>query len=148
MRYSEIENIDPIDFKRLTRVSPSVFILMAEAVTEYKERPRKYLGRGRKPYKVSVHDGVLMLLAYYREYRTLLAISKDFSVSEMHCWRTVTKTEKALLESGRFRLPGRKALRNPDAGFEVVVVDATESPVERPKKSNDGTTPERRSGTR
>jgi len=147
MRYSEIENIDPADFKRLTGVSPSVFRIMADAVVEYKERPRKYLGRGRKPYKVSTHDSVMMLLAYYRECRTLLSIGKEFSISEMHCWRTVIKTEKALLKSGRFRLPGRKALRDPGAGFEEVV-DATESPVERPKKSNGGTIREKRSDTR
>jgi len=134
MRYSEQENVSPDDFKRLTGVSPSVFGLMAEAVVQYKERPRKYLGRGRKPYKISLGDEVLILLAYYREYRTFISLGVSFGISEMHCWRVVARTEKALLASKKFRLPGRRALWDAESPFEVVVVDATEHPVERPKK--------------
>jgi hypothetical protein len=39
-----------------------------------------------------------------------------------------------LIRSGRFSLPGKKALRQGDSILEVVVVDVTESPVERQKK--------------
>ena len=34
-----------------------------------------------------------------------------------------------------------------DVEYEVILVDATESPIERPKKSKSGTIPERKSGT-
>jgi len=60
MKYSELENVSPEDFKRLTGVCRKVFELMLEAVTAYKERPRKYLGRGRKPYKLTVADCMLV----------------------------------------------------------------------------------------
>jgi hypothetical protein len=32
-------------------------------------------------------------------------------------------------------LPGRKALLKSDVEYEVVLIDATESPIERPKKN-------------
>jgi hypothetical protein len=32
-------------------------------------------------------------------------------------------------------LPGRKALLKSDVEYEVVLIDATETPIERPKKS-------------
>jgi hypothetical protein len=42
--------------------------------------------------------------------------------------------EDALVRSGKFRLPGKKALQSSDTVFEVVLVDASEQPIERPKK--------------
>gem|GEM_PF-4625264 len=53
VKYYKLENVSPEDFKRLTGVCRKVFELMLEAVTAYKECPRKYLGRGRKPYNLS-----------------------------------------------------------------------------------------------
>ena len=51
------------------------------------------------------------------------------------------------MRSGQFRLPGRKALTLSDVECRVVVVDATECPVERPQKSSAGATAARRSAT-
>jgi hypothetical protein len=42
--------------------------------------------------------------------------------------------ENTLVKSGKFSLPGKKALYGDDSEVEVVLVDVTESPVERPKK--------------
>jgi hypothetical protein len=43
-----------------------------------------------------------------------------------------------LIKSRHFNLPGRKALLKSDVEYEVILVDATESPIERPKKSKSG----------
>jgi len=51
------------------------------------------------------------------------------------------------MKSGEFRLPGKKALQPSDTVIEVVLIDATEQPIERPKKSNDGITAVKRSDT-
>jgi hypothetical protein len=51
------------------------------------------------------------------------------------------------MKSGEFRLPGRKALQPSDTLIEVVLIDATEQPIERPKKSNASTTVAKRSVT-
>jgi hypothetical protein len=52
-----------------------------------------------------------------------------------------------LIKNGTISLPERKALLKNDMEYEVVLIDATESPVERPKKSKNTTTAVRKSGT-
>ena len=42
--------------------------------------------------------------------------------------------EDTLVKSGKFSLPGKKALLE-DKDIEVVLVDVVESPIERPKKN-------------
>ena len=55
--------------------------------------------------------------------------------------------EDTLIRDGTFSLPGRKALLKSDAEYEVILVDATQSPIERPKKSKSDTIPVRKNGT-
>jgi len=43
------------------------------------------------------------------------------------------------VRSGKFRLPGKKTLQPSDTIFEVVPVDASKQPIERPKKAKRGT---------
>jgi len=89
----------------------------------------------------------MMTLMYWREYRTQFHIAKAYGVSESTVCRTIQKVEEALIRCGQFKLPGKKALQPSDTVIEVILVDATEQPIERPKKSNDGTTAARRSDT-
>jgi hypothetical protein len=42
--------------------------------------------------------------------------------------------ENTLVKSGKFSLPGKKALYGDESEIEVVLVDVMESQVERPKK--------------
>lgn len=101
---------------------------------------------GRKP-KLSRADQLLMSLMYWREYRTEFHIGITYGVSEATVCRTIRKIEDVLTKSGEFRLPGRKALQPSDTVIEVVLIDATEQPIERPKKSNGNTTVAKRSDT-
>jgi hypothetical protein len=133
MRYEEIKNRSDKDFKRLTGVEHHTFKQMA-AVLET-EMPN--FGR---PPKLSRADQLLMTLMYWREYRTQFHIGQAYGVSESAVCRTIQKVEDALINSGQFRLPGKKALQPSDTVIEIVVVDATEQPIERPKKSNAGIT--------
>ena len=86
---------------------------------------------------MSLEDQVLLALQYWREYRTYFQIAQSWNINESTAFRQVRHVEDTLMRSGRFSLPGKKALRQPDSVLEVVVVDVTESPVERPKKNND-----------
>jgi hypothetical protein len=43
--------------------------------------------------------------------------------------------EDTLAESGVFNLPGKKALKKKSASVKNIVVDVTESPINRPKKT-------------
>lgn len=52
--------------------------------------------------------------------------------------------EDTLIKDKRFHLPGRKALVGSDIEYAVVLIDASETAVERPKKDSGVTTRARR----
>ena len=49
--------------------------------------------------------------------------------------RIIRKVEDELIKSGAFSLAGSKQLLKPDITIKTLVVDVTESPIERPKKT-------------
>jgi len=140
MRYETIQTLKDEDFKRLTGVSRAMFEKMVRVV---KAGLRDF---GRTP-KLIREDQLLMTLMYWREYRTEFHIGLTYGVSEATVCRTIKKIENVLMKSGEFRLPGRKALEPSDTLIEVVLVDATEQPIERPKKNKSATTAARKSDT-
>ena len=75
------------------------------------------------------------MLMYHREYRSFFHIGLTYGISEVQCWRIVTTTEKLLLQSKAFRLPGKKKLHQSERQWQAVVVDVSEHPIERPKKT-------------
>ena len=89
------------------------------------------------------------MLEYYREYRSMAHIAVDYGVSESTVSRTIRKIEDVLIKSGKFSLPSKKALYE-DGGLELeyIIVDATEFPIERPKKNKDGIIAEKRNDIR
>lgn len=133
MRYEEIKDRSPGDFQRLTGVKPPVFEQMLQAV----QSQIRSFGR---PCKLSLADQLLLTLMYWREYRTMFHIAQTYGVSEPTVHRTIIKIEGALLACGQFRLPGKKALLEADMQWQVVLVDATETPVERPQKNKESIT--------
>jgi len=141
MRYETIKHLKDVDFKRLTGVQRESFEKMLAVV----EKSLRDFGR---PTKLSRADQLLMTLMYWREYRTEFHIAQSYGLSESTVCRTIQKVENALVCSGKFRLPGKKALQPSDTVFEVVLVDVSEQPIERPKKAKNGITAAKRSGTR
>ena len=140
MRYDEIKKRKPAEFQRLTGVQSQVFEQMLEAV-------QKHIRRFGRPCKLCLADQLLLTLMYWREYRTMFHIAQTYGVSEPTVHRTIGKIENALIACGQFRLPGKKALLDPALQWQVVLIDATETPVERPQKNNGGTTAARKSAT-
>ena len=140
MRYEEIKDWKEPDFKRLTVVKSETFKKMLAVL----ERDLPNFGR---PSKLSRADQLLMTLMYWREYRTQFHIAGSYGISEATVCRTINKVEDALARSGEFRLPGKKVLQPSDTILEVILVDASEQPIERPKKSKNGTTAAKRSVT-
>lgn len=133
MRYETIKQLKDADFKRLTGVQRRTFEQMLKVI----EKSLRDFGR---PTKLSRADQLLMTLMYWREYRTEFHIAQSYGVSEATVCRTIQKVENALIRSGRFRLPGKKALQPSDTVFEVVLVDVSEQPIERPKKAKNSIT--------
>jgi len=144
MRESDIERLSPEEFVRLTGVKPEIFRRMA-AIIQEDENARRLNG-GPKKRLLSIEGRVLMMLEYWREYRTYFHIAQSRGISESQTYKIIRRCEDVLAASGQFRLPGRKALAG-ERG-ELILIDATETPVERPKKSSGGGIRERRSATR
>jgi hypothetical protein len=138
MRYETIKQLKEADFKRLTGVQRATFETMLAVV----EKGLRDFGR---PTKLSRADQLLMTLMYWREYRTEFHIAQSYGISEATVCRTIQKVENALVRSGKFRLPGKKALQSSDTVFEVVLVDVSEQPIERPKKAKNDITVAKRS---
>lgn len=103
--------------------------------------------RGGRPPDLSLPDRLLLALEYLREYRTYFHIGQSYGVSESTAQRISQWVENTLIKDKRFHLPGKKALTKSDTVIEVVLVDAAESPVERPKKDRSGTIQARRNDT-
>jgi hypothetical protein len=141
MRYETVKTLKDEEFKRSTGVTRETFEKMLAII----QRDMREFGR---PPKLSRADQILMTLMYWREYRTEFHIGITYGVSEATVCRTIKKVEDVLVKSGEFRLPGKKVLKESDNMIEVVLVDVSEQPIERPKKSNGGTTAVRRSDTR
>jgi Helix-turn-helix of DDE superfamily endonuclease len=131
------------DFRRLTGVKRLTFDLMLKVLREA-EGVLKI--RGGKPNKLSVEDRLLMTLEYLREYRTYFHIARGYGVSESSCYRNIRWVESTLIKHPDFALPGRKALLKSGMGYDIVLLDATETPIERPKKDKSTSTLARRKG--
>jgi len=138
MRYETVEKLKDEDFKRSTGVRCSTFEKMLEVV----EAGLRDFGR---PPKLSRADQLLLTLMYWREYRTEFHIGLTYGVSEAMVCRTIKKVEDVLIQSKQFHLPGKKALQPSDTVIEIVLVDATEQLIERPKKDNADITAVKRS---
>jgi Helix-turn-helix of DDE superfamily endonuclease len=76
-----------------------------------------------------------MTLTYWREYRTQFHLGVDYGISETVVCRTIKKVENILRKCKQFELPGIKKRKSTKIAYEVILVDATESPIERPKKN-------------
>lgn len=131
MTYEQVKNLKPEDFKRLCGVRPETFAQMVEVVQAQSQAKQK---TGR-PGKLSLEDQLLLTLEYLREYRTYFHIGQSWGVNESTAYRIIRKIEDALMASRAFTLPGKKKLQATDTKIEVVVVDVTETPIERPKKT-------------
>jgi Helix-turn-helix of DDE superfamily endonuclease len=94
----------------------------------------------------SIEDRLLLALEYLREYPTYFRLGQNYDVSESTAWYISRWVEDTLIKDNQFSLPSKKALLKSDVQFEVVLIDASESPVERPKKDSGAPIPARRNG--
>jgi len=145
MKFEQIKEESAENFRRLTGIKRTTFDVMI-SILQKAELALKV--SGGKPNKLSMEDRLLMALEYLREYRTYFHISRSYGLSESACYRNIRWIEDTLIKAGQFSLPGRKALLRNDVEYEVVLIDATESPIERPKKNKNTSIQEKRKDTR
>lgn len=132
MKFETVKELDDEKFRRLTGVKRSTFDKMV-SILDHSIKTRKTTS-GRKR-KLSLENSLLMTLEYIREYRTYFHVSQSYGVSESNTYKTVRWVEETLIKHPDFALPGRKALLKSEMEYDIVLIDATETPIERPKKS-------------
>ena len=129
MKYLDSKKLSDSQFKRYTGISRSTFSLMVE------QMQMQISPKGR-PAKLCIEDQVLLCLSYWREYRTLFHIATSYAVSEPTASRIVRQVENTLIRSGLFNLP-KDIPEGEGIDWNVVIVDATEIPIQRPKKTEE-----------
>ena len=129
-KYEEIKQFSEEQFRRLTGVKKGTFAEMMSVLVEAQNN--RYRRAGRRS-SLTMEDRLLMALEYLREYRTYFHLGSSYGLSESACYRSCKWVEDVLIKSGKFALPGRKALLKSELEYEVILVDATESPIQRPK---------------
>jgi Helix-turn-helix of DDE superfamily endonuclease len=144
MKYEKIKDYKEEEFRRITGVKRKTFGNMVEIL---KEEEKKKKAIGGKPNKLEMENRLLMALEYLREYRTYCHIASSYGISESACYRNIRWIEETLIKHPDFALPGKKALVKSDMEYEVMLVDVSESPIERPKKNRKNSTPEKRKDT-
>lgn len=131
-KYDYVKNLKEEEFRLLTGVKRDTFNLMLKYLYKDLERKKK---RG-KPYKLTIEDKLLMVLDFLRENRSFFHIAVDYKVHKTTVMRAVYWVENVLSKCDEFKLPGKKRLLESDVKYEVFVIDATETSIERPSIKN------------
>jgi hypothetical protein len=130
IRYIKIKN-KPTTFNRIFGVSVAQFDqILAKVDPEWHKR---VLGRYKRPgrhYALLLEDMVLMLLLYYRSYITQEFAGHLFNLDKSRVCRIIQKLEPILAKI--MAISKSKKLSKEE--IEELIVDATEQPIERPKK--------------
>ncbi len=125
-------NLKPEQFKRRFGVQIQTFKEMVKSIEQYRlANPKDKRGRRST---LTLEEQVLVALEYWREYRTYFHIGTNWRVSESTVCRIVTNIESTLMKIGKLRIPGKKALLKGFGHPEIVVMDVTETAIERQKK--------------
>jgi hypothetical protein len=132
MGWKQIKELSKEEFRRLTGVQKPTFEKM---IAVLREAQRQKALQGGRPSKLSLEDRLLMSLEYLGEYRTYFHIGKHDDLSESTVYKTIGWIEDTLIQSRVLSLPGRKAWLKSQMNYEVVLVDATETPIQRPQKN-------------
>ena len=139
MKKENVYVLSDVDFKKAVGVQRDIFNVMLD---ELQKNIRDF---GRPP-KLSRTDQLLMTLMYWREYRTEFHIGISYGISESAVCRTIKKIEGALIESEIFHLPGGKTV-SCRSDLKSVLIDASEQPIECPKKRASSVTAERKNAS-
>ena len=142
----ELETIHALpdaDFRRLLGVKRPTYAAMLAALSGHQATKKK---AGRPPV-LELEKQLVLTLQFWREYRTQYHLAVEWGVQESTVRRTIERVENALIKSGAFALPARPKAGGAEQEWSVVIVDVTERPVERPKKSSAPATRAKRSAT-
>jgi len=120
-----IASLKEKEYYELFGVKKATFEKMLEILNEqYKKEHEK----GGKPPKLKVLDKRIIMLCYYREYRTMQHIAFDYGVTKGTICNSIHWVENTLIKSGVFNLPSKRELYS-NTEIEVVLIDAAEAEI-------------------
>jgi len=131
-------------YKELFGVEKTTFDVMLNAIQ--KAFDKEHI-QGGKPPKLIAIDRLVITLCYWREYRAYQHIAFDYGVNKSTISRIITWTEDVLVKDGTFSLPSKRVFEQSNDEIEVIIVDATEQAIERPKRGRKNGIPGRKSNT-
>ena len=136
-----IKNLKEEQYQKIFGIKKKTFDKMLEILNN------SYIelhSQGGKNPKLSVLDKLIIMLDYYREYRSMENIAFDYGVVKSTICDSVKWVENTLIKDGTFSLLKKKKLQEDNIEVEVLLVDATECEIERPKKNKKVGTQEKR----
>lgn len=131
--YSKYKDKNAVDFQRLVGVSYGTFgVILSKLITAIEQHrlSNPLSKRGRKN-KLMIEDQLLLTLLYLRQYDTFLTLGTQFGISESYAQKRYTFISSMLLKS--LDLPEEHTLEL--AQIQVLAIDVTEQPIERPVKN-------------
>jgi hypothetical protein len=132
MAWEDQKKLSDTAFKELPGVKRETFERML-AILE-KECPGSHKNGGRPP-KLSACDRLRITLQYLREYRTMFHIACGWGIAKSTVCEIPQWVEETLGKDRTFKLPGKRILKRAGDEIQYIVVDVTESPAQRPKKT-------------
>jgi hypothetical protein len=118
-------------FKRLYGVNPDTFHKMVSILQKEFDTLHK---NGGKPPKLKPEDKLYITLTYLRQYHTMDRIAADYGVCKGTVCLAFQWVEDTLVKDGTVALPGKKVLKRKSESIQYIVVEVTESPINRPKE--------------
>ena len=129
-----IEKLPESKYHAIFGVEKSTFDAMLTILgVAYKEMRKK----GGRKRKLSVLDMLVVLFAYYHDYRTMENIAFDYHCHKQRICEAIAWVESALIKDGTFALPSKRELVKADTDIVIAIVDVTECETERPKKNRE-----------
>jgi hypothetical protein len=130
------------NFQRLYGIPEKTFKYMIKILEKEDIKKMKLGGR---PSKLTIEQKLKMTLQYWRQYRTYFEIGLDFGISESVAYKNIIWVEDTLIKSGEFNLPTREEVMKEE---NPILIDVTETKIERPKKKQKKFIRVRKSNTR
>ncbi len=130
--YSKYKHKNAVDFQRLVGVSYGTFgVILSKLIAAIEQHriANPLTKRGRKS-KLTMEDQLLLTLLYLRQYDTFITLGTQFGISESYAQKRYTFISSMLLKS--LDLPEEGTLEL--AQIQVLAIDVTEQPIERPVK--------------
>jgi len=130
IKYTKLNRYPKI-FSRLFGLSPLHFEEVMKKLHPLWQK--KVVSRYKRPgrdFKLELEDMVLMLLLYYRSYSSQLFVGVLFDLDDSRVCRLIQKLEPLL--ASVMALSKTRHLCQEEV--ESLIIDATEQPIERPKK--------------